>query len=169
MRPTFLVIDIIYIQKKNMTNFIHIISRALYIDQGHILLCKIDGRDHNIYHFLPGGHVELGESAQAALIRELKEEIGHEFKVDRFLGVLENKFDRPNGAFQHEYTFHYLVSCPTLKYGQEIAQLESHIKPIWVPLSSLDTIDFRPTAILPHVSRWLKSDDAHTFISTMEK
>ena len=56
-------------------NNIHVLSRAIILDQEHILVCKT--RDLPIsFYFLPGGHIEHGESAEAAVIRELLEESG---------------------------------------------------------------------------------------------
>ncbi|MDP1975362.1 MAG: NUDIX domain-containing protein, partial [Alphaproteobacteria bacterium] len=58
-------------------NNIHVLSRAVIIDQDHILLCKTLDLQINFY-FLPGGHVEHGESVCEAVLRELKEESGAE-------------------------------------------------------------------------------------------
>ena len=43
------------------------------------------------HYFLPGGHVEVGESAENALIRELREELGVNCSIKQFLGVIERK------------------------------------------------------------------------------
>ena len=58
-------------------NNIHVLSRAVIIDQDHIFLCKTRDLVINSY-FLPGGHVEHGESVEALLLRELVEESGAE-------------------------------------------------------------------------------------------
>jgi ADP-ribose pyrophosphatase YjhB (NUDIX family) len=39
------------------------------------------------YWTFPGGYVELGESAEEAAVREAKEEIGVDVRVDRLLGL----------------------------------------------------------------------------------
>lgn len=38
----------------------------------------------------PGGHIEIGEKAREALVREVKEETGYEIEVGRLLGVYDN-------------------------------------------------------------------------------
>ena len=72
---------------------IHVLARAVVIDQDNILLCKTLDLPVSFY-FLPGGHVEHGESASSALIRELSEETGaRNVEIKRFLGVLEHSFE----------------------------------------------------------------------------
>ncbi|MHB1395098.1 MAG: NUDIX domain-containing protein [Clostridia bacterium] len=50
----------------------HMIVRAVIISDYHILLAHQKGADNT---FLPGGHIEIGESAVAALKREVREEL----------------------------------------------------------------------------------------------
>ena len=47
-------------------NSIHVLSRSVLIDQDYILLCKTVDLPINFY-FLPGGHIEHGESASPSL------------------------------------------------------------------------------------------------------
>lgn len=76
----------------NTKNNIHVLSRAMIIDQRHILLCKTLDLPV-IFYFLPGGHVEHGESVETSLLRELMEETGAQYKIKRFLGCLEYRFE----------------------------------------------------------------------------
>tara|TARA_B110000459_G_C16623323_1_gene503239 strand:+ start:5804 stop:6022 length:219 start_codon:yes stop_codon:yes gene_type:complete len=71
----------------NDQNKIHVLSRAAIIHQDKILLCKTVDIDLNFY-YMPGGHIENGESAEIALHRELQEETGFECKITKFLGCL---------------------------------------------------------------------------------
>ncbi len=68
-------------------------------DRGQILLHQRP--DTNLWS-LPGGAIELGESAQEAAIREIKEETGLEAKVDALLGVYTKYFSHlaNNDKFQ---------------------------------------------------------------------
>lgn len=46
----------------------------------------------NKFYCLPGGHVELGESTEDAVIREMKEEIDLDCKIVNLICFLENFF-----------------------------------------------------------------------------
>jgi len=65
-------------------------------DSGEILLQKRSG-NHNIWG-VPGGALEIGESIEAAAIREVKEETGLDVKVDYLVGVYSKYLhELPNG------------------------------------------------------------------------
>ena len=68
---------------------IEVIARGVCVVEGNILLCRAKGGTTT---YLPGGHVEFGETGRQALVREIKEELGLESSTGAFLGVVENSF-----------------------------------------------------------------------------
>ncbi len=70
---------------------IHVLSRGVIVDQGHILLAY-DPRPqpyhyyelNRHFYYLPGGHIDFQESAENALIREIKEETGLDATIEQF-------------------------------------------------------------------------------------
>jgi len=54
-------------------------------DDGKVLLCE-SHKWPNIYT-VPGGHVELGETFEEALKREIEEEVGLDVKVEELLSI----------------------------------------------------------------------------------
>ena len=63
---------------------------------------------------LPGGALELGESALEALVREFYEETGVEVRVEKLLNVYTKYSDSyPNGDEAQVFTILYLVSSET--------------------------------------------------------
>ncbi|MBR3222217.1 MAG: NUDIX domain-containing protein [Kiritimatiellae bacterium] len=68
---------------------IETIARGVALSDGRLLLCRAKG---SATSYLPGGHIEFGETGREALVREVREELGVAAKAGRFLGVVENSF-----------------------------------------------------------------------------
>lgn len=147
---------------------IHALSRAVIIDQEHILICKTLDLDPPFY-FLPGGHIEHKESAENAVLRELMEEANAHGRIKRFLGVLEHSFTPGHNSIchDHEYNFYFEVESDALKFPSNPKQTEKHISLHWIPLKDLDKIDLRPTPICALLSQWLKDPITAKFHSEM--
>jgi len=80
---------------------IEIIVRVIIKYKNSILLCKNKNKD---YYYLPGGHVEFGETLEEALTREILEETDLKIKKPKLLFILENFFEQ-NNKFHHEINF----------------------------------------------------------------
>ncbi len=154
--------------KMDNKNNIHVLSRAVIIDQEHILLCKTLDLPQSFY-FLPGGHIEHGESAEEAVLRELIEETGAKCRIKRFLSCLEHSFEPGHSSIchNHEYNFIFEAESSPLKAHNIIPQMEDHIKLVWIPLSEIAKIDFRPEPLQTLIPQWLKSDAGEAFSSRM--
>jgi 8-oxo-dGTP pyrophosphatase MutT (NUDIX family) len=68
---------------------IETIARGVCVKDGRLLLCRAKGGKST---YLPGGHIEFGETGRQALVREIKEELGLKSSTGAFLGVVENSF-----------------------------------------------------------------------------
>ena len=149
-------------------NNIHVLSRAVVMDQDHILLCKTLDLNPGFY-FLPGGHVEQGESVEKALLRELLEETGAKAKIKRFLGCLEYSFEPGHSSIchNHEYNFIFEVESDTLKLNHSIPKLEEHIQLVWISLNQMHEIDLRAEPLRLLLPEWLKVVHNNTFHSVM--
>ncbi len=72
---------------------IETVARGICIHNGNVLLCRAKGGNSS---YLPGGHIEFGETGRVALVRELQEETGLASTATDFLGVVENSFVQHN-------------------------------------------------------------------------
>lgn len=81
---------------------------AVITDDKRMLLHK--GKDDDFWT-LVGGRVQMLESSEAAIKREIKEELGENVEINSLLWTLENFFKLKGNSF-HELSTIYSVSLP---------------------------------------------------------
>lgn len=82
----------------------------------------------------PGGKIEPGETREAALIRELREELAIDVKIEKFIGTVE--YDYP----KFHLTMHTFL-C-TIANGEPT--LREHMAARWLSQEELADIDWLP-------------------------
>ena len=103
---------------------IETIARGVCLREGRLLLCRAKGGSTT---YLPGGHIEFGETGRQALVREVKEELGLDAQTGKFLGVVENAFTQ-HGKPHAEINLVYELILPP---DAEIAAREDWIAFEW--------------------------------------
>ncbi len=112
------------------------IARGIAIQGNKVLLCRPKGGKRT---YLPGGHIEFGESGREALIREMKEECGLDVKVTEFRGAVENKFLQ-KGSLHSEINLVYNMILPTT----QVQACEDWIEFEWISLDHLKEANLLP-------------------------
>ena len=80
---------------------------AVMIDTDRILAMR---DERSPYYYLPGGRVKLGETAEAALAREVEEELGVKAKIQRPLWLVQSFFTEEVDKLRyHEMCVFFLV------------------------------------------------------------
>jgi len=116
---------------------IETIARGICIRGGKILLCKAKGGKST---YLPGGHIEFGETGREALAREMREETGLEANVGRFRGCTENRFMQ-HGKPHAEINLVYEMTIPE---GSAVEAKEDWIEFTWCSLVDLGFANLLP-------------------------
>ena len=116
---------------------IETIARGVCIQNGKVLLCRAKG---GATSYLPGGHIEFGETGQQALVRELQEEMGVDATAGTLLGVVENQFQQ-HGKPHAEINLVYRLSLPE---ETPATAKEDWIEFEWRDLSDLDAANLLP-------------------------
>jgi 8-oxo-dGTP diphosphatase len=111
---------------------------AIILDGNQILLEKRKNAPSKGKWTVPGGLVELGESMEQAVIREVKEETGLEVYEPRLVDVVNYISLGEKGAVQYHFVIiDYLV---TVKCGKPKAASDADALK-WVPFSEVEEYD----------------------------
>lgn len=114
---------------------------------GRMLLCRNQKHD---YTYLPGGHVEPGETAADALAREFTEETGLRVRVGALILANENLFEQ-RGKPRHEYSLVFHVEHADGPWPDQVPSLESKIAFEWIEPAAAPEANLVPPAMLAWV------------------
>ena len=131
---------------------IETIARGVCVRDGKVLLCRAKGGKST---YLPGGHIEFGETGRQALVREVKEELGVASETGVFLGAVENSFlqhGKPHAEINLVYELKIgsdgaLDGLPSLKSQENWIEFE------WCVLDRLEAANLLPKTFRS-LSRW---------------
>ena len=130
-------------------------AAAIIIEDGCALLV---GNSNEDYLYSVGGGVHVGETAEAAVVREVLEETGVQYEIDRLAVIHENFFNESGGTLKglncHEISFYFLMKP---RGSQELhsnsytfgAREEMH----WIPIHELDRYKAYPLFLKDYLLR----------------
>ncbi len=85
----------------------------------------------------PGGKIEEGESPEAAIVREIREELDTLIKVERYIDTIE--YDYPD--------FHLSMDCFLCSIVEGNLILKEHEAAKWLTKENIDSVDWLPADI----------------------
>lgn len=140
---------------------------TIYLDEG-VLNCRAaaiinhNGKilfHHNVaesHYALIGGRVQITESSDDTIKREIYEELGKEIELTGYIGTVENFF-KYKGKTIHEIMFVHMaefVNDEDKKIIDTIENIEEaelkngkHIQYEWIDIKDLDKYEIRPAII----------------------
>ncbi|NQI34236.1 NUDIX domain-containing protein [Streptococcus suis] len=123
-------------------------ATALIIKDGKMFLTK----DPKGRYYTIGGAIAVNETAQDAAVREVKEELGIDSRVNQLAFVVENQFTHEGIDF-HNIEFHFIVE-PIGAIPEEM--IEDNLKQAceWIDVDKLVNLDVVPFFLAEELPNW---------------
>ena len=90
--------------------------------------------DFKDYWEFPGGKMEAGETPEQALVREIREELDAEIRIDKLLSTIE--WDYPN--------FHLTMHCYICSLLSNELHLNEHEAAKWLSKEEIHSVNWLP-------------------------
>lgn len=129
-------------------------AAAIIVEDGCVLFA---GNEREDYYYSIGGGVHMGETAEDAVLREVFEETGVHYEIDRLAVIHENFFNESGGTLKgldcHEVSFYFLMK----PRGSRELHSDSYTQGIreqmhWLPIEELDRYKAFPTFLKQYLS-----------------
>ena len=114
------------------------VSAAAIVQDNKILATRRGYGAYKDWWEFPGGKLEDGESPEAALIREIREELNVEISIGKLLRTVE--YDYPG--------FHLVMHCFLCSISSGVLTLNEHEDARWLSVSELGSVAWLPADLL---------------------
>lgn len=121
---------------------------AIILKDGHVFATRRGYGEWKGWWEFQGGKIEAGETPQAALVREIREELDAEISVGDLLETVE--WDYPD--------FHLTMHCYLCTLLSDSMHLNEHEAAAWLGRATLHSVKWLPAdeGILDKISEFLK-------------
>ena len=121
---------------------------VVIIHNGKVLVHKNMNSDH---YALIGGRVEIGESSEKTVKREVMEELGKEIELTGYVSTVENFFEM-KGSKYHEILFVYKGEFTDLedqKIEHSLNNIEGkdYLKYEWIDVDNIENYNLLPGVV----------------------
>jgi len=111
---------------------------ALILKDGKLLLVKRGAEPGFGKWSIPGGLVELGETVQEAMVREVKEEVGFDVEVVKLTDTVDTITLDQNGRVQYHFV---VVNFLARIVGGELKTATDILEARWIPVEEVEKCD----------------------------
>ena len=123
-------------------------AAGVLIHNNKLLVHKNINSDH---YAIVGGRVEIGESSEETIKREVQEELGKDIEIIECIGTIENFFESKDSKY-HEILFVHKIEFEndedkTIEYTLDNKEGKDYLHYEWLELDKLDNYNLVPSVI----------------------
>ncbi len=127
---------------------LNIRAAGAIIHNNKILVHRDINKDHCC---LPGGRIEIGETSEQTIKRELQEELGKDIEILNYMTTIENFFEMENKKY-HEIYFLYKVEfleeeSKKIDYAMHNVEGKEYLRYEWIDLKEIDKCNLLPICL----------------------
>ena len=127
---------------------LEVVAALIFDGDGRVLATQCAPHKHGGGWEFPGGKIEPGEAAEAAVVREIGEELSLEVKVGQLLHTVN----------WHYPKFHLRMHCYVCSLQGGELTLREHVAARWLTANELDSLEWLPADVdvLPWLATYMK-------------
>ena len=115
---------------------------AIIVQDGKILIVRRGSEPGKGKWSVPGGLVELGETVEQAVVREVREECGLDVEVDKLIDIVDSMTFDKNGRLK----YHFIILDFFVKIkGGKLRPGDDAKEALWVSLEEVENYDLTKT------------------------
>ena len=123
-------------------------AAALIIHNNKVLTHRNINKDH---YCIPGGRIEIGESSEETVKREIQEELGKKVEILGYAATIENFFEMENKKY-HEIYFLYRIEFADeedkkINYTMHNLEGKEYLQYKWIDLDKIDEYNLLPKCL----------------------
>ena len=127
---------------------LNIRAGGIIVHNNKVLLHKNTNKDH---YCLPGGRVEIGESSEKTIKREIQEELGKQIEIINYVATIENFFEMENTKY-HEIYFLYKIDFldendKNIQYTMNNIEGKDYLQYEWIDVDKIEEYNLLPKTL----------------------
>lgn len=127
---------------------LNIRAGGVIIHNNKILAHRNINKDH---YCLPGGRIEIGESSEQTIKREIQEELGKQIEIRGYVATIENFFEMENKKYHEIYFLHRLEFAKDedkkIDYTMHNVEGKEYLQYEWLDLDKIEQYNILPKCL----------------------